>query len=83
MTEEKQVVIKLSDEQIMSKQVSLVQLKEQIAHQELNISQLDEDIKSGFFLKQATVLLNGEKSKLAQMKHNVIALTEQIEKGEM
>lgn len=83
MANEEPIVIKLSAEQLMAKQVSVEQVQEQIEHQELNVTQLERDIGNNFFLRQAQVLLNGEKAKLAQLKHNLIALKIQVEKGEM
>jgi hypothetical protein len=77
------ITIKLSPEQILERQVQLENVKMQIEMSELNIKHFERMIEINLPILQTKVLLNKERAIIAQAKHNVIALEEQINSGEM
>lgn len=81
--ENEQKVIKLSKEQILAKQVQLENTKMQLEMSEMNVKHFERMIEINLPIMQTQVLLNKEKEMVAQAKHNIIALQEQIDKGEM
>ena len=82
MTDE-QKVIKLSPEQILAKKVQLINIKQSVEASELTIKQFEDMLKDDFLILQTQDMINREKQKIEIAKHNIIALTEQVEKGEM
>lgn len=81
MTEEK--TIKLTPEQILEREVSIENMKMNLEFSELNVKHFKTMIDMGLPIKQTQILLNQELAKIAQAKHNIIALTEQVESGEL
>jgi hypothetical protein len=80
---EEQKVIKLSDEQILAKRVQLENIKMQLEMSEVNVKHFEKMLETQLPMLQTQVLMNDEKKKIEVAKHNIIALQEQIAKGEM
>ena len=81
--ENEQKVIKLSPEQILAKKVQLENIRQAVEASELTIKQFTRMLESDFLINQTKDMINKEKQKIEVGNHNIIALTEQIEKGEM
>jgi hypothetical protein len=80
---EKPIVIKLSPEQIIEKEIQLFKTNMQLEMVELNIKQYERALKEGIPAKENAMQLNNFKKQMEMLKHNVIALEEQIAKKEM
>lgn len=80
---EEQVKIKLSPEQINERKVNLSKTKMNIEMAELNIKHMERAIAENLPILAAQNELANMNKQLATLKHNEIALAEQIEKGEM
>ena len=83
MENEQPKVIKLSPEQIDERKIQLRKTQFQLEMSELNIKQLELAIAEEFPMQNARVELNTQRKNVELMKHNVIALTQQIDKGEI
>jgi len=75
--------IKLTPEQILSKQVALENTIQQIEISELTIKQFERMLASDFLINQTKDMINKEKDKIKMAKHNIIALRQHIDTGEM
>jgi len=80
---EKEVVIKLTPEQIMEKKVQLFKTIMQKEMVELNIKQYNRALEEGIPAMENAIQLNTFKKNLDMLNHNQVALEQQIEKGEM
>jgi len=78
-----QKVIKLSPEQIAEKEINLEKTKMNLEMAELNIKQFTKAIETNLPMKTAKVELNNMQRQVEMLKHNIMALTEQINNGEM
>lgn len=76
-------VIKLTPEMILDRQVQLEQTKINLENLELNIKQMERLIEIDFPKLQAQAQLNTLKKQVDTLKHNIVALTEQLKTGEM
>jgi hypothetical protein len=83
MNEEKPITIKLSPEQIMEKEIHLFKTKLNLEMAEMNIKHIQQAIDANIPMKNSMVDLYNMKKQLDILNHNIIALTEQISKGEM
>jgi len=80
---EEQITIKLSPEQIMEKEIQLFKTKLNLEMAEMNLKQIQRAIDENIPIKNAMVDLYNMKKQLDVLNHNIIALSEQIAKGEM
>jgi hypothetical protein len=77
------ITIKLSPEQIMEKEIQLFKTKLNLELAEMNIKHLQQALDANIPTKNSMVDLYNMKKQLDLLNHNIIALTEQITKGEM
>ena len=75
--------IKLTDAQILEKQIQLEKSEMQLEIAEINLEHFDRMIKSNFPIRSAQVEMNNLKKQIDMVRHNVRALQEQIDSGEM
>lgn len=78
-----QRIIKLTPEQIEERQIQLERTQMNIEMSELNIKHMERAIESNMPIREAKLQLSKIKQNLETFRHNVIALTEQITKGEV
>ena len=75
--------IKLTDEQILEKQIQLERLEMQLELDEVTKKHLEKMLKTNFPMKQMQVSLNNHLKQIEITKHNIKALKMQINSGEM
>jgi len=78
-----QHVVKLTPEQIVEKEIQLFKTKMNLEMGILNMSQFQKAIDEHLPEKEAKNQINNMKKQIETLKHNIIALEEQISKGEM
>jgi hypothetical protein len=78
-----EITIKLSPEQIMEKEIQLFKTKINLEMAEMNIKQMQRAIDENIPIKNSMVDLYNMKRQIDTLNHNIIALQEQIEKGEL
>ena len=83
MESEKPVIIKLTDEQIEEKRVQLVKTQMNLEMAELNVVQFERAVAENIPMREAKIQLANLKKQIEMLKHNIVALNEQISKGEM
>jgi hypothetical protein len=75
--------IKLTPEQIQEKELQLFNTEKSVEMIEMNIRHYQEMIDKNIPILQTKMLLEKEKKQLEVGKHNIQALKEQIQSGEM
>jgi hypothetical protein len=75
--------IKLTNEQILEKQIQLEKSEMQLEIADINLKHFDRMIKNEFPQRSAQLERNNLKKQIDMLKHNVVALKEQIDSGEM
>ena len=83
MLNEEPKVVKLTPEQINDLEVSLDQNECTVENHTLAIKQIERSIASGTYLKQVNSQINTLKKDMERVKHNIIAIREQIKTGEL
>jgi hypothetical protein len=79
----KEIKIKLTNEQLLEKQVQLEKSEMQLEIADLNKKHFERMIKTSYPMRQAEVEFNNLKKQIEIVKHNVKALKMQIDSGEM
>lgn len=88
MKEEKQQrVQKLSNEDLLAKEMQLDSFERDLERAELELKQITKRIENGFFERQAEFLkmdlLRKAKSEVDRVQHNLVAVKEQIKSKEV
>lgn len=81
--ENEKKVIKLSEEQIEEKEIQKIKTQMNLELTELSIKHMNMAIEKNLPLRETQLQLNQLKKNLETYKHNIAALQEQIDKGEM
>jgi hypothetical protein len=75
--------IKLNSEQLMQREIELFKTKLNLEMAELNIKQLQKAIDENIPMKNAQLDLLKMIGQIDVLKHNIVALSEQLSSGEI
>ena len=81
--EEERKKIKLTEEQILERQIQLEKSQFNLEHSELSLAHFQKMRDSNFTARSAQVEENNLRKQVETLRHNIGALTQQINEGEI